>query len=119
MPFEIAGVKSGNMTRGHRFLSHGAIEVRRFDDYEQKLRAAHVILDRAERSETILHDAQQKAFALGLELIDDDGLADEVAGLVEWPVVLIGQIDPAFLDVPQEILISMRTNQKYFALASP
>ncbi|MGH7485988.1 MAG: glycine--tRNA ligase subunit beta, partial [bacterium] len=120
VPFEIAGVRSGNATRGHRFLSSGAIEVRRFEDYEKKLRAAHVILDGAERRETILHEARQKAFALGLELIDDEGLANEVMGLAEWPVVLIGQIDTAFMDVPGEILqTSMRTHQKYFALRDP
>ena len=120
VPFEIAGVKSGNTTRGHRFLSQGPIAVRHFEDYESKLRAAHVILDGAERRETILHDAKQKAFALGLELIDDEGLANEVMGLAEWPVVLIGEIDTAFMDVPGEILqTSMRTHQKYFALRNP
>jgi glycyl-tRNA synthetase beta chain len=100
VPFEVASVKSGNVTRGHRFLSQGQIEVRRFEDYEKKLRDAHVILDAAERRESILHDARQKAFALGLELIEDEGLANEVMGLAEWPVVLIGQIDSAFMDVP-------------------
>jgi glycyl-tRNA synthetase beta chain len=117
VPFEIAGVRSGNVTRGHRFLSKGPIEVRRFEDYEKKLRDAHVIVDGAERREIILHEARQKAFALGLELIEDEGLANEVMGLAEWPVVLIGTIDPAFMDVPPEILqTSMRTHQKYFAL---
>ena len=91
VPFEIAGVISGNVTRGHRFLSTGPIEVRRFEDYEKKLRDAHVILDGAERREIILHEAKQKAFALGLELIEDEGLANEVMGLAEWPVVLIGR----------------------------
>ena len=120
VPFEIAGVKSGNVTRGHRFLSQGRIEVRRFEDYEKKLRDAHVILDGAERRETILHEARQKAFALGLELIEDEGLANEVMGLAERPVVLIGQINSAFMDVPGEILqTSMRTHQKYFALRDP
>jgi len=114
------GVKSGNVTKGHRFLSSGDITVRRFEDYEKKLRDAHVILDGAERREIILHDAQQKAFALGLELIPDEGLANEVMGLVEWPHALIGQIDPDFMDVPPEILqTSMRTHQKYFALHDP
>jgi glycyl-tRNA synthetase beta chain len=118
--FEIAGVIAGHTTFGHRFLSSGPIEVRRFEDYEKKLRNAHVILDGAERREIILHDAKQKAFALGLELIDDEGLANEVMGLAEWPVVLIGQIDPDFMDVPPEILqTSMRTHQKYFALRDP
>jgi glycyl-tRNA synthetase beta chain len=118
--FEIAGVKSGNVTLGHRFLSKGPIEVRRFEDYEKKLRDAFVIIDAAERREMILHDARQKAFALGLELIEDEGLANEVMGLAEWPVVLIGRIDAAFMDVPGEIpQTSMRTHQKYFALRDP
>ena len=79
-----------------------------------------MIVDGAERRETILHEAKQKAFALGLELIDDEGLANEVMGLAEWPVVLIGEIDSAFMDVPPEILqTSMRTHQKYFALRHP
>src|SRR6185503_3619933 len=117
VPFEMAGVKSGNATLGHRFLSRGPIEVRRFEDYEKKLRAAHVILDGAERREIILHEVRQKAFALGLELIEDEGLANEVMGLAEWPVVLLGHIDTAFMDVPPEILqTAMRTHQKYFAL---
>src|ERR1700704_3714867 len=117
VPFEIASVKSGNVTWGHRFLSQGPIQVRRFEDYEKKLRAAHVILDSAERREIILHEAKQKVFALGLELIEDEGLANEVMGLTEWPVVLLGHIDADFMDVPPEILqTSMRTHQKYFAL---
>lgn len=120
VPFEFAGVKSGNATRGHRFLSSGAIEVRHFEDYEKKLRDAYVILDAVERKEIILHDAKQKAFALGLELILDEGLLEEVAGLAEWPVVLIGKIEDQFMDVPGEILqTSMRTHQKYFALRDP
>jgi glycyl-tRNA synthetase beta chain len=120
VPFAFAGVASGNTTRGHRFLSSGIIEVRRFEDYEEKLRAAHVILDAAERKDIILHDAKQKAFALGLELIEDNGLLDEVAGLAEWPVVLVGKIEDQFMDVPPEILqTSMRTHQKYFALNDP
>ena len=139
IPFEIAGtgsspvyggggprsggggaIAAGNKTSGHRFLSSGPITVRRFEDYEKKLSDARVILDGPERREIILHDAKQKAFALGLELIDDEGLANEVMGLAEWPVVLIGQIDPAFMDVPAEILQTyMRTHQKYFALRDP
>src|SRR5258705_4523145 len=117
IPFEMAGVKSGNIALGHRFLSSGEIAMRRFEDYEKKLRDAHVILDGAERRDIILHEAKQKAFALGLELIEDEGLANEVMGLAEWPVVLIGGIDAEFMDVPPEILqTSMRTHQKYFAL---
>ncbi|MFM9865748.1 MAG: glycine--tRNA ligase subunit beta [Micropepsaceae bacterium] len=120
VPFEIGTVKSGNKTRGHRFLGNDPFEVRRFDDYVDKLKRAHVILAAADRKAQILHDAKQLAHAQNLELIEDDGLADEVAGLVEWPVPLIGQFDKGFLDVPQEILIStMRANQKYFALRDP
>ena len=117
VPFEFAGVKSGRTTRGHRFLSHGEIEVRRFEDYVKKLRDAHVVLDAADRKEIILHNAKQQAFALGLEVIEDEGLLEEVAGLAEWPVVLIGRIEDQFMDVPAEILqTSMRTHQKYFSL---
>jgi glycyl-tRNA synthetase beta chain len=120
VPFEFAGVKSGNTTFGHRFLSKGPIEVRHFEDYAAALKKAHVILDAAERKEIILHDAKQKAFALGLELIEDQGLLEEVAGLAEWPVVLIGKIEDQFMDVPPEILqTSMRTHQKYFSLRDP
>jgi glycyl-tRNA synthetase beta chain len=110
-------LRSGNITYGHRFLSRGPIEVRHFEDYEDQLRTNHVILDFAVRRDIILRDAKQMAFALDLELIADEGLTNEVAGLTEWPVVLIGTIDPKFMDVPPEILqTSMRTHQKYFAL---
>ena len=121
VPLEFAGVKSGNTTRGHRFLSDGApIRARHFEDYEAALRRAHVLLDAEERKDIILHEAKQKAFALGLELIEDEGLLNEVAGLAEWPVVLIGTIEDQFMDVPPEILqTSMRTHQKYFSLRDP
>lgn len=120
VPFEIGRVKSGNETRGHRFLGNDTFTVRRFEDYVEKLKRAHVILDTADRRAQILHDAKELAQAQNLALIEDEGLADEVAGLVEWPVPLIGQFDKGFLDVPQEILIStMRANQKYFALKDP
>jgi glycyl-tRNA synthetase beta chain len=120
VPFTFAGVASGRTTLGHRFLSKGAIEVRRFDDYVKKLRDAYVIVDAEERKEIVLHEVRNKAFALGLELIEDAGLLDEVAGLAEWPVVLIGRIEDQFMDVPAEILqTSMRTHQKYFALRDP
>ena len=121
VPLEFAGVKSGNTTRGHRFLSDGKpIRVRHFEDYEAALRRAHVLIDAEERKDIILHEARQKAFALGLELIEDEGLLNEVAGLAEWPVVLIGTIEDAFMDVPPEILqTSMRTHQKYFSLRDP
>lgn len=118
--FEVGGVISSNKTRGHRFLGNHVIEAKRYDDYVDLLKRAHVILNAADRKAQILHDAKQLANAQNLELIADDALADEVAGLVEWPVPLIGQFDVGFLDVPQEILIStMRANQKYFALKDP
>lgn len=118
VPFEFAGVASGNSTRGHRFLASRPIEVRHFDDYVSKLADAFVIVDAAQRRESIVHEAKQKAFALGLELVEDEGLLDEVAGLVEWPVVLIGRIEDAFMKLPPEILqTSMRTHQKFFALS--
>ena len=117
VPFEFCGVKSGNKTSGHRFLSKGEIAVKDFADYAAKLRAAHVLIDAAERKEIILRDAKAKAAVLGLELIEDIGLLEEVSGLAEWPVVLIGTIEDQFMDVPAEILqTSMRTHQKYFSL---
>ena len=120
VPFAFASVTSGNRTLGHRFLSKGTIQVRRFDDYVKKLRDAHVVLDGAERREIILHEAKNKAFALGLELIEDAPLLDEVTGLAEWPVVLIGRIEDKFMDVPPEILqTSMRVHLKYFSLRDP
>jgi glycyl-tRNA synthetase beta chain len=120
VPFQFAGVKSGDETRGHRFLSNGAITAKLFWDYFEKLRGAHVLLDAAERKDVILTTARKKAAALGLELIDDEGLLEEVAGLNEWPSVLIGRIEDQFMDVPAEILqTSMRTHQKYFSLRDP
>jgi len=118
--FGFAGVTSGNRTRGHRFLSPGEIQVRRFDDYAKKLHDAHVILDAEERKEIILQEVKTRAFALGLELIDDPGLLEEVAGLAEWPVPLIGAIEDEYMAVPGEILqTSMRVHQKYFSLRNP
>jgi glycyl-tRNA synthetase beta chain len=117
VPFAFAGVASGNTTWGHRFLSKGPIEVRRFDDYAEKLHKAHVVLDADERKAVIFEGVKQAAFVHGLEMIPDEGLLDEVAGLAEWPVVLIGAIQDEFMDVPPEILqTSMRTHQKYFSL---
>jgi glycyl-tRNA synthetase beta chain len=104
-------------TRGHRFLAPDAIAVTDYVDYKAKLAAAKVMLDREDRKATIRKPAEALATAEGLALQDDPGLLDEVAGLVEWPVVLIGRIDDAFMDIPPEVLItSMRTHQKYFAL---
>lgn len=118
--FEIEGIRSGRQTRGHRFLAPGPIEVRRFEDYETALESAHVMLDSARRAESILADAKNLAFARGLELVEDEGLLKEVAGLVEWPVVLMGGFDAEFLDLPHEVLASaMRTHQKYFTVREP
>ncbi|HVP86004.1 MAG TPA: glycine--tRNA ligase subunit beta [Rhizomicrobium sp.] len=116
VPFEFAGVKSGDVTYGHRFLSQGPIEVRRFEDYEKKLEDAYVILDAARRKQIIWEDAKNQAFVHNLEPITDEGLLEEVSGLAEWPVVLTGKIEDQFMDVPAEILqTSMRTHQKYFS----
>jgi glycyl-tRNA synthetase beta chain len=120
VPFTYAGVESGRITLGHRFLSEGPIEVRRFEDYEAALKKAHVLIDAQERADIILADVKSAAFAIGLELIPDDGLLAEVSGLAEWPMVYIGSIEDQFMDVPAEILqTSMRTHQKYFALRDP
>jgi glycyl-tRNA synthetase beta chain len=120
VPFSFAGVSSGLHTRGHRFLSEGKIEAKRFEDYERKLRAAHVILDAEERVAIIFEGIKQAAFVHGLEMIPDEGLLAEVSGLAEWPVVYVGAIQNEFMDVPAEILqTSMRTHQKYFSLRDP
>ena len=102
--FEVEGIRSGNVTYGHRFLAPEAIKVKRFADYVEKLEKAKVVLDPARRREIILADARNLAFAAGLELVEDEGLLNEVAGLVEWPVVLMGAFDPAFLEVPDEVI---------------
>ncbi len=103
------------VTYGHRFLAPDAIEVADFAGYEAKLRAAHVLIDPDERKQVIKADAEKLAADAGLTLRDDPGLLDEVAGLVEWPVPLLGKIDDAFMDLPPEVLVTtMRTNQKYF-----
>ena len=117
VPFEIEGIPSGNTTLGHRFLSSKKIEVRRFEDYAQKLHKANVIVDAGIRAETIRAEAKNLAFAQGLEMIEDEGLLKEVAGLVEWPVVLMGEFDKNFLSVPPEVIVTtIKNNQKCFAL---
>ena len=120
VPLEIDGITAGNTTRGHRFLSKGDIKVSGFEDYEAKLKKAHVILRADERAETIWHDATNQAFASGLEVVEDKGLLAEVAGLVEWPVVLSGKIGEAFLGLPPEVLqTSMKEHQKFFSVRNP
>ena len=113
---QMAPIKFGDTTRGHRFLSKGAIRVTGFADYTAKLRAAYVMLDAAERKRIILEGAEKLCAGAQVTLRVDEGLLDEVAGLVEWPVPLLGTIDAAFMDVPPEVLIvSMKTHQRYFA----
>ncbi len=115
--FSIDGIAVSDETRGHRFMAPGAIKVRRFDDYAAKLEAAKVVLDPARRAATILADAKNLAFAQGYELIEDEGLLAEVAGLVEWPVTLMGSFDEAYLAIPEEVIrATIRNNQKCFVL---
>ncbi len=117
--FAHAGVRAGAVTAGHRFMGGAPFPVTGFEDYRARLREAYVMLDAEERTETLLEDADRLAEAEGLRLRNDPGLAAEVAGLVEWPVALIGRIDDAFMDVPPEVLTeSMRAHQRYFALES-
>ncbi len=116
--FSIDGLTAGNQTRGHRFLAPQAFMVRRFEDYARKLEAAKVVLDRERRKDIIAADAKNLAFAQGYDLLDDPALLDEVAGLVEWPVVLMGSFDEGFLAIPAEIVrATIRNNQKCFVLA--
>ncbi len=120
VPFEVDGIASGNTTHGHRFHAPGAITVRRFDDYVASLEQAKVVLDADRRKEIILADAKTLAFAQGLELVEDEGLLEEVAGLVEWPVVLMGAFEERFLEIPGEtIRATIRANQKCFVLRDP
>ena len=117
VPLGVDGITSGNTTRGHRFLSPDAFTVTGFEDYEAKLKRAHVMLRADERADMIWNDATNQAFALGLEVVEDRGLLTEVAGLVEWPVVLLGQIDPTFYELPAEVLqTSMKEHQKFFSV---
>ena len=117
VPFSVDGIKAGNITHGHRFMAPRAIAVRRFDDYAPALEKAKVVLDPARRRDIILHDVRDLALAQGLELIEDEALLNEVAGLVEWPVALIGEFDAAFLDIPPEVIrATIRANQKCFVL---
>jgi len=120
VPLDVDGIASGDTTEGHRFLSPGRFSVSSFADYEAKLKRAHVVLSPDERAEHIWADAANMAFAAGLELVEDKGLLAEVAGLVEWPVVLMGEIDEEFLDLPPEVLqTSMKEHQKFFSVKNP
>ncbi|MFN4222987.1 MAG: glycine--tRNA ligase subunit beta [Novosphingobium meiothermophilum] len=112
---EIGGVKSGYVTRGHRFHCPGEITIGSAQDYAEKLRMAHVIVDHVEREAMVREKARAAADAVGLVLVEDEGLVIENAGLTEWPVPLLGRFDEAFLDVPPEVIqLTARVNQKYF-----
>ncbi|CAN0653596.1 Glycine--tRNA ligase beta subunit [Nitratireductor aquimarinus] len=113
--FEIDGIRAGNVTHGHRFHAPDAITVRRFEDYAEKLEAAKVVLDPDRRKRIILDDARNLAFANRLELVEDEGLLEEVSGLVEWPVVLLGEFEEDYLTIPPEVIrLTIRANQKCF-----
>ncbi|WP_327206006.1 glycine--tRNA ligase subunit beta [Rhizobium beringeri] len=115
IPFEIDGITASNITYGHRFHAPEAITIRRFDDYVANLEKAKVILDAERRKDIILHDARDIAFANGLELVEDEGLLEEVSGLVEWPQVLMGSFEEDYLSIPSEIIrLTIKTNQKCF-----
>ncbi|MCE6951885.1 glycine--tRNA ligase subunit beta [Cereibacter sphaeroides] len=120
VPVTVDHLTSGNTTEGHRFMAPFRFAVTGFDDYAAKLKRAFVMLDAAEREQTIWHDATTRAFAQGLEVVPDPGLLSEVAGLVEWPVVLMGTIGEEFLGLPPEVLqTSMREHQKFFSVRNP
>ena len=121
VPFDIDGVQSGDLTEGHRFMGpKQAFRARTFDQYADGLAAHFVVLEADERKARILHEARTLCQARNLELVEDEGLLDEVAGLAEWPTPILGDMDPAFLDLPPEVIrTSMRTHQKYFAVRDP
>jgi len=118
--FAVEGIEAGQTTHGHRFMAPAAISVRRFEDYETKLLDAKVVLDPERRKDTILTDARQLAFAQGFEMVEDQGLLDEVAGLVEWPVVAMGSFEHEFLSIPGEVIrATIRNNMKCFVVSDP
>ncbi|MDB2577851.1 glycine--tRNA ligase subunit beta [Tateyamaria sp.] len=120
VPIELDGIVAGDTTRGHRFMAPDAFSVSSFDDYSAKLKRAFVVLDATERAASIWNDATNAAFASGLAVVEDPGLLAEVAGLVEWPVVLMGKIGNDFLQLPAEVLqTSMKEHQKFFSVRNP
>ncbi|MFD1795731.1 glycine--tRNA ligase subunit beta [Paracoccus aurantiacus] len=120
VPLEVDGIQSGDSTCGHRFMAPDAFSVTNFDDYAAKLRRAKVMLDPAEREAAIAQEAANLAFARGWEIVEDKGLLTEVAGLVEWPVPLMGAIEERFLALPPEVLqTSMKEHQKFFSARNP
>ncbi|MGD9738872.1 MAG: glycine--tRNA ligase subunit beta [Bauldia sp.] len=120
VPFQAGEIVAGDTTFGHRFMAPAPITVKRFEDYQHALTAAKVVLDADRRKDIVLHDARDRAFALGLELVEDEGLLEEVAGLNEWPVVLVGSFEESFLEIPPEVIrATIRANQKCFVLRDP
>ena len=121
VPFDVDGLASGDQTEGHRVHGRGPFTVTNGDIYKDTLNGeGHVMLSRDARREKILADATKVCADAGLDLVDDRGLLEEVTGLAEWPVVLLGEMDPAFLDLPDEVIqLSMRAHQKYFAVRDP
>jgi glycyl-tRNA synthetase beta chain len=118
--FSVDGIEAGQTTFGHRFMAPGAIRVRRFEDYDAKLLNAKVVLDPERRKDAIVTDARQLAFAQGFDLVEDPTLLDEIAGLVEWPVVLMGSFEKDFLSIPGEVIrATIRNNQKCFVVSDP
>ncbi|MDE0922615.1 glycine--tRNA ligase subunit beta [Aurantimonas coralicida] len=113
--FEVDGIRAGNVTRGHRFHAADEFRVRRFDDYVAGLEKAFVVLDAERRKDMIRHDAENLAFARGLEVVPDEALLEEVSGLVEWPVTLMGEFEETFLQIPPEVIqLTIKVNQKCF-----
>ena len=118
--FDVDGIEAGQTTYGHRFMAPAAMNVRRFEDYEAKLKAAKVILDPEARKDIILADAKELTFAQGFELVEDQVLLDEVSGLVEWPVVMMGSFEEEYLAIPDEVIrATIRNNQKCFVVKDP
>ncbi|HEY8066408.1 MAG TPA: glycine--tRNA ligase subunit beta [Methylosinus sp.] len=118
--FSVEGIESGAIAHGHRFMAPASFAVKRFDDYVPALEKAKVVLDAARRRDIVLHDARNLAMAQGLELVEDAALLEEVAGLVEWPVTLMGAFDERFLTIPPEVIrATIRVNQKCFVLKRP
>ena len=121
VPLEIDGIVAGDLSEGHRFMTETRVfRARDFEEYAEALAGHFVVLDVEERKQRILEGARTLCFARGLELVEDEGLLDEVAGLAEWPTPILGDMDPAFLTLPPEVIrTSMRTHQKYFAVRKP
>jgi glycyl-tRNA synthetase beta chain len=121
VPFAVEGIESGDVTEGHRFMGTGRpLKIRSFEDYRKQLEDNFVLLDQADRKLRILEGARAVCRERGLELVEDDGLLEEVSGLAEWPTPILGDMDPSFLDLPPEVIrLSMKTHQKYFAVRDP